>query len=114
MEKQDRSAITARHPHHKRARTGTPKHPSSPPTDHQAPGVETAMRPNRLLFKDDTGLPGSELEVHHQLEPLIADETTQTDDATMLGRSIVPPAWSLNPRRTYCLVATFGRHQTGG
>ena len=99
MEEQDRSAIAARHPHHKRARTGTPK--DLPwPTDQQAPGVETAARPNRLRCEDDTGLPGFELEVHDHLDPLIADETTQTGDATMLGGSIVPRAWSLNPRQT--------------
>jgi hypothetical protein len=58
------------------------------------------MRPNWLLFEDDTGLPGFEVEVHDQLDPLTADETTQTTDAAMLGRSIVPRAWSLNPRQT--------------
>ncbi len=50
------------------------------------------VRPNWLRFEDETGLPGFELEVHDQLEPLIADETAQTTDATMLGRSIVPRA----------------------
>jgi hypothetical protein len=48
------------------------------------------MRPNWLRFEDDRGFPGFELEVHDNLDPLIADGTTQTCEVTTLGRSIVP------------------------
>jgi hypothetical protein len=47
------------------------------------------MRPNWLRFEDDRKLPGFELEVHEELDPLIADGTTRTGDVCMLGRSIV-------------------------
>jgi len=69
MEEQDRSTITARHPHHELAQD---RHAKAPVIAHHhrsaSPMSKLVVQPNWLLFEDDTELPGSELEVHDQLD----------------------------------------------
>ncbi len=50
------------------------------------------MRPNWLLFEDDSGLSGFGPGLHEELVPLIAGGSTETGDVTMLVRSIVAVA----------------------